>query len=653
MAVTYGFYNSLNKDRMYNAEQMSSIFNGIITDGVFSTIGDALMTVAGSGMQVIVKTGRAWFNSTWTLNDAQLPLDVPTADVSLTRIDAVILEVNSAVATRANSIKILKGTPSANPAKPTLSATETNHQYALAYITVGAGVTSITAANIEINVGKTSCPFITSVLQQTDITDLFNQWEAEFTAWFENVQSQLSGDVAANLQRQIDLINANTILNSDIATSKETYDGNAGNKLVPASALYNTVDKIGDIRFTTRSTMGDAYLKTDGAEFDTTKYSELAAYLYPSKNMLNMTGKSAYSVGIGFVGTPKLQYYMPGSSSYSAAMKISNDARQYSDIDIGRSITLWDDIYIIDDSSSKRFFVAPNYYGDSDSIIEIDPSTLSKIAHGTINAPNYPYRTKTFFYAFGKWYYGLTPMRANAATKYNIMFYANTLQELITSPTSYDGPHTDSGYAWVEQPRLLSNGYVAGISNASSQYIKVYTSHNNILNDVCNTFEGLGGSNPRSLGFFVIGTTIYRIMARVDGYSITTAVVFVYDGTSASGNATQLSIPNQGDSIRMCTYANDSAVYILNTSKELYKIVGTTMTKIGSLSGTTPDLAQTMLPGNSFYWENGVGLYVDEENRYLCYANSEGTVTGSFYNNMPTITGPSGTTAYMKAKELG
>lgn len=204
MAVTYGFYNSLNKDRMYNAEQMSSIFNGIITDGVFSTIGDALMTVAGTGMQVIVKSGRAWFNSTWTLNDAQLPLDVPAADVSMTRIDAVILEVNSAISARANSIKVLKGTPSANPAKPALSATETLHQYALAYITVGAGVTSITAANIEINVGKTSCPFITSVLQQTDITDLFNQWEAEFTAWFENVQAQLSGNVAANLQRQID-----------------------------------------------------------------------------------------------------------------------------------------------------------------------------------------------------------------------------------------------------------------------------------------------------------------------------------------------------------------------------------------------------------------------------------------------------------------
>ena len=204
MAVTYGFYNSLNKDRVYNAEQMSSIFNGIITDGVFASIGGSLMPIAGTGMQVVVKTGKCWFNSTWTLNDALLPLDIPAADVSLTRIDAVVVEINSAVSTRANTIKVIKGTPSANPAKPTLANTETLHQYALGYVTVSAGVTSITADKIEVNVGKTTCPFITSVLQQTDITALFNQWDAEFNAWFANVQAQLSGNVAANLQRQID-----------------------------------------------------------------------------------------------------------------------------------------------------------------------------------------------------------------------------------------------------------------------------------------------------------------------------------------------------------------------------------------------------------------------------------------------------------------
>lgn len=209
MAVTYGFYNSLNGDRKYNAEDISHIFNGIITDGVFSTIGDTLMTVAGTGMQVIVKTGKCWFNGTWTMNDSLLPLDIEAADVSLTRIDAVVVEVDTSVATRANSIKIVKGTASANPTNPTMKSEEFVHQYPIAYVTVSPGVTSITADKIAINVGRGSCPFITSVLQQADIGDIFNAWETEFDTWFENVKNQLSGDVAANLQRQID---ANTAL---------------------------------------------------------------------------------------------------------------------------------------------------------------------------------------------------------------------------------------------------------------------------------------------------------------------------------------------------------------------------------------------------------------------------------------------------------
>lgn len=209
MAVTYGFYNSLNGDRKYNAEDISHIFNGIITDGVFSTIGDTLMTVAGTGMQVIVKTGKCWFNGTWTMNDSLLPLSIEAADVSLTRIDAVVVEVDTSVATRANSIKIVRGTASANPANPPMKSEEFVHQYPIAYVTISPGVTSITADKISINVGKDKCPFITSILQQADISDIFNGWETEFNTWFANIQNQLSGDVAANLQRQI---NSNTAL---------------------------------------------------------------------------------------------------------------------------------------------------------------------------------------------------------------------------------------------------------------------------------------------------------------------------------------------------------------------------------------------------------------------------------------------------------
>ena len=53
MAFTCGFFNSENGDRKYNAEQMSAIFDGIIADGVFTTIGDH-MAVAGRYGQGVV-----------------------------------------------------------------------------------------------------------------------------------------------------------------------------------------------------------------------------------------------------------------------------------------------------------------------------------------------------------------------------------------------------------------------------------------------------------------------------------------------------------------------------------------------------------------------------------------------------------------------
>jgi hypothetical protein len=161
MAVTYGFYNSVAGDRTYNAEQFSAIFDGIITDGVFEAIGDGLVVTDGSGMNVIVGEGKAWFNHTWTVNDAALTLLLADSDLVLSRIDAVVLEVNASNAVRANTIKVLTGTPASSPVEPTLTNTSEIHQHPLAYIAVGAGVSEILPANITDLIGTYLCPFVT------------------------------------------------------------------------------------------------------------------------------------------------------------------------------------------------------------------------------------------------------------------------------------------------------------------------------------------------------------------------------------------------------------------------------------------------------------------------------------------------------------
>lgn len=214
MAVTYGFYNSSNGDRKYNALQFSRLFEGIIRDGVFSTVGGSLMVVAASNLTVNISPGRAWFNNTWTNNDALLPLTLDPAEAILNRYDAIVLEV--APDERENRFKIVKGTPATTPAKPTMIKTGGIYQYPLAYIYVGKGVESISQANISNAVGTTECPFITGALQQVTTNDIIAQWESEFNTWFDDLQAQLEGDVVTNLQNQI-----NTKLTADGGDGKD------------------------------------------------------------------------------------------------------------------------------------------------------------------------------------------------------------------------------------------------------------------------------------------------------------------------------------------------------------------------------------------------------------------------------------------------
>jgi hypothetical protein len=203
MTVTYGFYDSVTGDRVYNAMQFSSLLDSIIRDGVFLSIGQAFAVSPGTGLHVQVGSGRAWFDHTWTYNDYAITLDVTTPHALLDRIDTVVLETNSEQATRANSIKVIAGTPASSPVPPTLTHTSTVNQYPLADIFVGNTVTEFVQADITNRVGTSDCPFVTGILETIDIDFIFAQWQDDFETWFTFLQDELDENQAANLQAQI------------------------------------------------------------------------------------------------------------------------------------------------------------------------------------------------------------------------------------------------------------------------------------------------------------------------------------------------------------------------------------------------------------------------------------------------------------------
>lgn len=192
-SVTCGFYDGLGGDRKYYASQMATIFDGIIKDGVFASIGDCFVVTAGSGSVVNVGTGKCWFNHTWTLNDGVLPIDCGEAEIisGYNRIDAIVITVDATETVRDNFIELVKGTPASTPVRPTLVNNSTKHQYPLCYIYRASGVNEITQSNITNMVGSDETPFITGILQTVSLDKLLGQWRTELDEFVAKEESDL------------------------------------------------------------------------------------------------------------------------------------------------------------------------------------------------------------------------------------------------------------------------------------------------------------------------------------------------------------------------------------------------------------------------------------------------------------------------------
>lgn len=279
MAFTCGFFNSQNGDRKYNAEQMASIFDGLIKDGVYDTVGEIFAVTPGTGMQVLVGSGRAWFDHTWNNNDASYPLAITAADVSLPRYDAVVLETNHSDTVRTNRLRVVTGTPASNPVKPTMTSSANAKQHPLAYIKVTAGAKAITQSMIQVVVGTSECPFVTGIIDTAEIDALFQQWNGEFNEWFENLKAQLSDNVVANLQGQID----QKVAKADVATTADIEAGTSTTKWVSPKGLKEAgaISKVGDIERTFRTDLGNDWALCNGDLYNPNEYPELYA-LSPS-----------------------------------------------------------------------------------------------------------------------------------------------------------------------------------------------------------------------------------------------------------------------------------------------------------------------------------------------------------------------------------
>ena len=173
------FFNSVSGDRVYRAEEWAEYFASFIGNGVFPVPSTSLQVVAGSGMAVAVKTGKAWINGYFYYNTSDLPVTLATADGVLNRIDRIVVRWD--LTERKISVAVKSSTPATSPVAPALQRDADAYELCLADVLVGAGVTAISQANItDRRLDGSLCGVVAGAVDQID-TDAFN---AQLEAWF-------------------------------------------------------------------------------------------------------------------------------------------------------------------------------------------------------------------------------------------------------------------------------------------------------------------------------------------------------------------------------------------------------------------------------------------------------------------------------------
>lgn len=218
MAQKYGFFNSVNNDRVYDAADVAGFLSKFFTNGIFN---NSLAVSSNDNMTVSVATGNANINGYGYENTEILTFDIDEADSTLNRIDSVICRLD--LTNRQITTMILQGSYATTPSQPSITRTGTIYDLRLANISIPAETTRITADMITDTRFGSDCGNVTQAVLELDTSEIFAQYESWFKEWFENLQEQLDTSQAGHLQNEIDDIRMSLGLFTDTYDPAHTY----------------------------------------------------------------------------------------------------------------------------------------------------------------------------------------------------------------------------------------------------------------------------------------------------------------------------------------------------------------------------------------------------------------------------------------------
>lgn len=181
--MKFGMFNSVSGDRRYKADDFASYFATFIGNGIFPNPSDGLQIIGNiDSMSVSVRPGKAWIKGYYLINDDDYTLTLDKGDLSLNRIDRIVVRLD--FIERTMSVQVKKGALSASPIAPVLKRDADAYEMALADVYVAKGALTVIQANItDLRLNNSLCGIVHGLVDQVDTTTIFNQYQS----WFNNL----------------------------------------------------------------------------------------------------------------------------------------------------------------------------------------------------------------------------------------------------------------------------------------------------------------------------------------------------------------------------------------------------------------------------------------------------------------------------------
>lgn len=223
-----GFFDSVDKDRLYSADEMNKPYKRLVSNGVFATpkgtpSTDLQVVSANDNTNIIVKKGEGIFGDKWFQNESDFVITVPNNTNIIPRIDSVIIQIDKRMTGRVGNIIYRTGIASSNPEPPNIGSVDNVIEYRLANIYVAAGEVFIGQEKIQDLRGSEECPWVTHLLKQVDTSTLYEQWRAAYAAYYKKTTEEFNEYKATEIE-EFDTFMAQLTSQLTVNTNIITYE---------------------------------------------------------------------------------------------------------------------------------------------------------------------------------------------------------------------------------------------------------------------------------------------------------------------------------------------------------------------------------------------------------------------------------------------